>query len=224
MLKTPAVVASAILLLSLQALAVPFSILIGDNDGYSLGIADNGSSGGSGFPGPSFDGRSVAEQAAVNGAQLTDVYSALFPGAGPHTTTIGTVTFALPGVMTSGTLTIDMGDFQASTFGQFSVSLNGVNKPNYFNFEDGFTNTAVHTFALSATDITNANLAGALTLTINRNGSNDYVAFDFFRLDGEATAAPVPDGGSTLALLGLTLGGIVVLQRKLSNRTTLQSV
>lgn len=213
MLKATAALTSALFLSSFPVVAAPFTLQIGDNDGYGVGITDNGNSGGFN----PYDGRSVAEQNDTNGAQFTDVYSALTPGFGPNTTSIGTVTFDLLGTMTSGTLMIDMADFQTD-FGQFSVSLNGVSKPNYFNFNDGYTNTAIHEFVLSASDIANANLDGELTLTMDRNGSNDAVSFDYFRLSGEYAPTSVPDNGSTLALFGLTLGGMIVLQRKLSHQ------
>ncbi|MEO5958146.1 MAG: PEP-CTERM sorting domain-containing protein, partial [Opitutaceae bacterium] len=111
--------ASVLFLASVAAQAAPFSITIGDNDGYGFGVADNGTAV---WSGAGYDGRSAGEASASNGAQITDVYSAIFPGFGPNGSSTATVTFALPGTVTSATLTIDMGDFQASSFGQISVS------------------------------------------------------------------------------------------------------
>src|SRR5438067_3092217 len=122
-----------------SAAAVPITITIGDNDGYGLGCPDNGTCvwNGPGGSGENMDRRSAAEAAAVNGAQLTDVYSAIFPGFGPNPSTTGDVLFALgANKITSGSITIDMGDFQASTFGPILASINGV--PISFAFDDGF--------------------------------------------------------------------------------------
>lgn len=98
--------------------AAPITILIGDNDGYGPGVnaADNGPAVWPVNPNSNplgYDGRSAAEAAATNGAQFTDVYSSLFPGFGPNGVSTGNVVFALPvgQTLTSGTLTIDMGDF-----------------------------------------------------------------------------------------------------------------
>jgi hypothetical protein len=51
-----------------------------------------------------------------------------------------------------------------------------------------------------------------------------FVSGDFGAIDNLSVNASVPEGGPTLAMLGLTLGGIVLLQRKLSRRATPQSV
>ncbi|MEO5958067.1 MAG: VPDSG-CTERM sorting domain-containing protein [Opitutaceae bacterium] len=203
---------SVLFLATVAAQAAPFSITIGDNDGYGFGVADNGPAVWS--PSPGYDGRSAGEIAATNGAQITDVYSAIFPGAGPSGTSTATVTFALPGIVTSATLTIDMGDFQATTFGQISVSFNGVAQPNFFNFEDGFQHTAVRSWALSAGAIANANGAGSFLIQLDRNGSGDYIAFDYFKLEGQVTGN-VPDTGSTVALLAAALGAIAFIRRKI---------
>ncbi len=45
--------------------------MIGDNDGYGIGIPDNADHPFNGFT-ANYDGRSAAEAAATNGAQYTD--------------------------------------------------------------------------------------------------------------------------------------------------------
>src|SRR5207237_6929334 len=158
-----------------SAAAFPISITIGDNDGYGLGCADNGPCVWDG-PGPSgtdMDHRSAAEAASVNGAQLTDVYSAVFPGFGPNGNT-GDVLFALgTNKLTAGSITIDMGDFQSSTFGALPASINGV--PIAFSFNDGFQRTAIRSFTLTAAMIAVANLTGVVDLHMDRDGSGDFI-------------------------------------------------
>ena len=182
------------------------SIMIGDNDGYGFGVPDNGVGvlwPGPGGSGSDYDGRSLAEMLAVNGAQITDVYSAVHPCCGPNAFSVGSVIFPVLGDVLSGTLTVDMGDFQAAAFGPFLVSFNGVIQPGLFNVDDGFHNTAVRSFVLDAATIASINAADVFTVTIDRNGSDDFVAFDYFQLDAQLSAIPEP---STWAL---TASGLV---------------
>ena len=60
--------------------AAPFCYQVGDVDGYGAGYPDQGLAG---WVAPIYDGRSAAEAAATDGAQLTDSYSTLFPGNSP---------------------------------------------------------------------------------------------------------------------------------------------
>ena len=114
-----------------------FTITVGDNDGYGFGVPDNGTVPGSEWPGSGlsgtqYDGRSASETSATNGAQITDVYSSIFPAWGPNSSEIAQVIFPLSKNLLSAQLVVDMGDFQASTFGAVSVFFNGVLKPNLF--------------------------------------------------------------------------------------------
>jgi PEP-CTERM motif-containing protein len=65
---------------------------------------------------------------------------------------------------------------------------------------------------LSPAEIAAANLAGQVILNFNHAGSVDFIAFDFFRLDGDATLEPVPEP-ATLLLFGSTMMGLGALNR-----------
>lgn len=107
--------------------ASTISIVVGDNDGYGLGAAVVPDGANLPWLTPIQDARSAAEQAATNGAQFTDLYSAFYSGVeddcdgvwdglyapcSPNGST-GSVIFPFAGQLTSATLTIDMGDFQS---------------------------------------------------------------------------------------------------------------
>ena len=199
---------------SASALADPFSIMIGDNDGYGAwNVPDNGY-----LPGnPQYlvpvDLRDAAEAAATNGAQFTDAYGAVgTPGYSVNPTEVGTVTFTLPNDIISATLEIDMADFQAGQYnlGQSAVYYNGVLQPDLWNITDGYRVTRVRQFALDATAIANANAAGEFVLTFDHTGSGDYIALDYFQLSGEMV--PVP-GAVLLGMIGLSIAGVKLRKR-----------
>jgi hypothetical protein len=197
-------------------MAAPIVVTVGDNDGYGFGVADNGTAiwPGGGTNGTNYDGRSGAEAAAINGAQFTDNFSALHPCFGPNTVSVGNFIFPFSGVLQSASLTVDMGDFQASTFGQVNVSFNGVLQPGLFNFNDGFQSTAVRAFVLSGAAIANANAAGQFVVTVDRNGSGDFIAFDYLQLNGELVPEP-----ASLALWSISALGLAwATRRRLQNR------
>jgi hypothetical protein len=185
------------------------SQLIGDKDCFGFG----------GYPCASLaninlpeDRRSAAEAAATNGAQQTDFYSANFSPL-----PFGfNVIFPMAVQITSGTLSIGMGGFQATTFGQLAVLLNGVFLPNYFNFEDGPLAVVERSFLLSAAQVAAVNADGELRLTINRGNSTDGIAFDYFQFDYTPTAVVAEP--MSMILLGTGLIGIAGIRRRRSKQ------
>lgn len=201
-----------------SAFAIPFSIMIGDNDGFGFGdanVPDNADLLNDNFPD---DRRSAAEAAASDGAQQTDFYSALL---NPLPTEFDVV-FTLPIDISSATFEIDMGGFQATTFAQqILVSFNGVAQPNLLDFEDGILPTRVRQFNLDISSIANANAAGEFRVTFDRgpvnNNTIDVLAFDYFKLSGIDVAVDdntVPEPvTATLGLMGLGVMGLAMRRR-----------
>jgi len=205
-----------------------YSLRIGDNDGYGFGLPDNGFTPATGYPGlggsgSNYDGRSAAEKAATDGAELTDVYSALYPNPpvcflcpiqSPHTFSVGHVLFPVPQLIGSAVLTVDMGDFQASVGGPIRVLYNGLLQS--WAFDDGFTATVVRHFVLDAATVASINATGMLDVTIDHDTSGDLIAFDYFQLDatlpGVPSTAPEP-AGVALVAAGLGLIGLAAARR-----------
>jgi hypothetical protein len=187
--------------------------MIGDNDGYGMGIPDNANHPFDGF-GANYDGRSAAEAAALDGAQYTDTYSTTHPGFGPQPGTVATFTFTgLGNGWTAGSMWFDMADFQASTFGAVAVTYNGIVQNWAFN--DGFPTTMVRFFDLGQDVIDSINLTGALIVAIDRNASADFYGFDYALLSDRFGDAGIPEPASML-LVGLGLLGLAAGRRKLS--------
>jgi hypothetical protein len=185
-------------------------VLVGDKDGFGFATPcpDTGSC--PGLSNPSIDNRDAAEIAATNGAQITDVYSAIFPGAGPNTTTTANVLFPFSGALASATLSFAGGDFQSDVFGALTASINGVSVP--FFFADGRFVTAIHSFTLNTAELAAANAAGQVVLHLDRAGSGDFVAFDWFEVTGQTVPEP-----SSLLLVSLGVLGIRVVRRLIRN-------
>ena len=213
MLVRTVVFASALTMLaSSAAFAGPVDILIGDKDGFGFATpcADVGTC--SDLSSPSIDNRSAGEAAAVNGAQFTDVYSALFPENGPNSVSTGDVIFAFSGTLTSATLSFAAGDFQSDTFGAFNATVNGISEP--FSFADGRDITLIHSIVLSAAELDAANLAGQVDLNLDRNGSGDFVAFDWFEVIGTTSGTGSVPEPITLSLFGAGLAGAAAMRRR----------
>jgi hypothetical protein len=198
--------------------------VIGDNDGYGIGIPDNANHPFNGFT-ANYDGRSAAEKVATNGAQYTDTYSTTHPGFGPQPGTVATFTFdALGAGWTVGTMIFDMADFQATTFGAVAASFNGIAQNWAFN--DGFPTTKLRVFDLTADVLASINLTGKLIVTVDRNGSSDFYGFDYAALSNTALTpgdvpGEVPPVGAipepetyALMLAGLAAVGAIARRRR----------
>lgn len=203
---------SALTLVFLASHASAGTWMIGDDDGYGMGIPDNANHPFDGYN-ANYDGRSAAETAATDGAQFTDTYSTTHTGYGPQPG--DTATFLFTGLgngWTEGSMWFDMADFQANTFGAVNVTYNGILQNWAFN--DGFPTTKVRFFDLEQDVLDSINLLGSLTVSIERNNSTDFYGFDYALLSnktGENTTR-VPEPSSVL-LFGMAILGLYVRRR-----------
>jgi hypothetical protein len=192
--------------------AAAIDVLIGDKNGFGFSPACSDTGTCTNLSVPSFDNRTAAEMAGTDGSQITDVYSAIFPGEGPNTTSVADVVFSFSGMLTSGTLSFAGGDFQADVFGPLTAAINGTSVP--FSFADGRFVTAIHSFTLTAPELAAANSAGEVILHLDRSSSGDFVSFDWFELTGSTSTAPEPS--SVFLLLGGALAaGFATARRRL---------
>ncbi len=182
--------------------------MIGDNDGYGIGIPDNANHPFNGFT-ANYDGRSAAEVAATDGAQFTDTYSTTQSGYGPQAGTVATFIFSGLGTgWAEGAMYFDMADFQASTFGAVKVTFNGILQDWAFN--DGFPTTKVRFFNLGQDVVDSINATQQLTILIDRNASVDFYGFDYAQLSNVAVV-PEPE---SWALLMVGLGAVAFARRR----------
>jgi len=239
-LRLRLVLAALVVAAAVPADASPITVLVGDKDGFGLGLTpgqqipclSNADPSNLAPPclTPIHDLRDAAEKLATNGAQITDSYSALYSGVEndcPNGCTpngeTATVVFPFSGAIGSdAAITMFIGDFQSTLLGAMPASINGI--PIGFSFDDGFTNTSLQTLALTPPMIDAANLVGQVTLFLdhraffdpmnpaNNSGSFDYILFDSFELNATAVPQPVPEPG-TLLLLGAGLSAIAARRR-----------
>jgi hypothetical protein len=243
---TKRVLAIATLILALTAgtaQATPFSFTIGDADWFGTGLPMPAGPGP--WPAPiwttdaAVDRRSAGEASATDGAQLTDLYSAIFfsdwcdpgdqlvgGGTNPDCSPNGSEgTFILPfnGTLQSATITMLLGDFQCSQWFAVSADINGISQP--FCFNHGYQMAGIETITLTPEMITAANLAGQIRLHILNSGNSlDYFAFDYVTfagdIDGGRIGDPIPEP-STLALFA---SGLVIVWGATRRRMRLQAV
>jgi hypothetical protein len=205
-----------VLITSSAALAIitPVSIVVGDVDNYGgiPGASDQGTAiwDGPGANGLGMDRRSAIESAAANGAQITDVYSAMDPISGPNNFTTASVIIPIPAGLKihDGSFSMAMGDFQSTQFGPFNMTFNGIAES--LAFQDGFQVTTIRSFVLTPAEIAAANMAGEFICNFDRDDSIDAIAFDWFKLDANVEPVPLP---STALLLGTGLLGLAGLRR-----------
>ncbi len=189
------------------------TFMIGDDDGYGIGIDNNGKHP---FDGKfaNYDGRSDAEKVAADGAQFTDTYSTTQPGFSPQTGTIAKFIFTgLGNSWTQASLEFDMADFQAidEFGGAVAVNFNGI--AQNWAFTDGFPNTVIRAFNLDQAVLDSINSKGELVITIDRKSIGDFYGFDYAKLTGTNTvnAVPVP---AALWLFGSALLGLGPFARR----------
>ena len=229
--------------------ASTISLQIGDNDGF--GSAASGFDFPDGAPindflnivGPS-DNRDEIEQDATDGSQYTDTYAPYFIedidaliGFGPINTfedffnagltNIAEVIFPFDGVLSSGVVSVDIGDYRFED--QLWASIDGLDY-DFGPAVTAYAETGVISHTLSADQLAIANDTGQVVLRLELAlieavgeefvGAGDLITIDYFRFDGELddvtpepgpTPVPLPAGG---LLLLSSFCGLAVFKRR----------
>ena len=206
-------VAVALLSFSAFANAAAIDVMVGDVDGFGFGCSNTAAPGTCIWPGPGtsgsfYDGRSAAEAAATNGAQITDIYSALFPQFGPNNFTEADVLLPFAGTLLSSIVHAASGDRQVAQGGPIGLTINGFTEQ--FATEQGFKGTGIDTYVLTAGELAAANAIGMVVLHYNHFFPGDLIAFDWFRLTGENSdiGPPPPPGLPEPGSLPLLAGAL----------------
>jgi hypothetical protein len=163
-----------------QASFIPVeTIIVGDEDGFGVGIHQTADVGA--FATPGTDNRSTAEALATNGAQFTDVFSALYPGLGPNRESVGSFIFPVNTPIDGFEFLVHMAGFEASVFGPFTVDFNGF--PLTWEVQAGPTASTVRAGFFSFEPlIASVNNSGSLIVTFSRGSSTDLVGFDYLQV------------------------------------------
>ena len=225
------------------AAASSITLLVGDKDGFGLGLTSGqqlpcltnpgwspgGPSNQANCISPTFDWRSAGEQTATNGAQLTDTYSALYSGsesdcsgAGMACTLngeTGLVVMPFAGALTSGTLSFLMADFEAAQNRPMLADINGIAVD--FSFNHGYRELGLGTFVLTPEMLAAANAAGEVRLFLDHrsaffgpNHPGNFGSFDYVAFDYfELQAEVVPEPG-TWVLFGTGVLALAVSLRR----------
>ena len=203
-------VAAALSAISSQARAQ----LIGDKDcfGTMFGAQTATSCDGATISLPNFttDGRSAAEQAASNGSQQTDFYSANFTPL-PFAFTM---VWNFSGSLLGGSIGFRSYGLQATQLNPLNTAMNNINFLGMLEIEDGMDVVSTNSYVLTAAQVAQANADGFLSLSIDRNGlviSDDAVSFDYFELAGTSQVVPEP---TSVALMAVGLAGLGVIARR----------
>lgn len=209
--------------------------LVGDKDGFGLGLGVGDllpCSFNAPIPNPPcispiVDWRSAAEAAATTGAQLTDVYSALYAGTeldcpagcSPNGGS-GLVILPFAGELIEAEIRMLLADFESSQNLPMLAWINGI--PIGFFFDHGYRVIAEGVLVLTPEMIAAANAAGRVELLLDHSSANnarrsfDYVAIDYFELHA------VPEPGTWL-LIGTGLAVLIGRRRGRARRGARQS-
>ena len=195
--------------------AGPFSVMIGDNDGFGFGFPDNGGINGITILGNSMV-QSPAEASDTQGAQFTDT----FQSRGCVCIFSLDLTGNPPLFLTSLSWTVDIGvEGPASTEAKVYYHLKGdwVFQPGILEtVGDTFVSPASQTFTFvvdpQLLDVADIRAQGGFAIMIDTSNSRTgtIVGFDYLQFDGVAET-PIP---TALPLFATGLAGLALFGRR----------